>query len=432
MPRKTPLMYHDGDQWRNWECYNTQQSNVAILVGGGPSLNKIDVSKLTGPGKTVFGLNTTYPKVRPDVWVGMDDPKCYDRRIFHEPFPKVMRGNYYNRDCEGVPLLTLPNLYFAGISPCKHKADIFYRIDKDTKTLIWDKNVFVTAMNLILYMGFKKVYLVGVDFSLNEGHYHYSKASLCKELEDWNDNLYQHLYKYTEWLASTGAMCGIDIISLSPNSKINKFLPYCSLEELNSSLKIPKEGGILYHCRDIDPGKIKTVSNVYKKLLQQEHQTSTWGVMAGKMITTLEEFLSRNNALEVLDYGAGSSSFKKALTLPNINVYEYDPGVKGIEHTPDPRDFTVCIDVLEHVEPNLLDNVLEDLARVTKKQGYFTVAMYPAKRHLKDGRNAHLIIKDSIWWMSKLCKYFNIINFSEKDKQLNIEVSSKHPSKNIS
>ena len=111
MSRKTPLMYHDGDQWRNWECYNTQQSNVAILVGGGPSLNKIDVSNLTGPGKTVFGLNTTYPKVRPDIWVGMDDPKCYDRRIFHEPFPKVMRGNYYERDCEGVPLLSLPNLY---------------------------------------------------------------------------------------------------------------------------------------------------------------------------------------------------------------------------------------------------------------------------------------------------------------------------------
>jgi hypothetical protein len=425
MSRKTPLMYHDGDQWRNWECYNTQQSNVAILVGGGPSLNKIDVSNLTGPGKTVFGLNTTYPKVRPDIWVGMDDPKCYDRRIFHEPFPKVMRGNYYERDCEGVPLLSLPNLYFAGVSPCDHKGDIFYRIHKDTKTLIWDKNVFTTAMNLILYMGFKKIYLAGVDFSLDEGHYHHSEAFLPKDLQKWNSSLYEHLYRYTEWLASTGSMCGIDILSLSPGSKINTFLPYHTLEDLNSSLKVPKEGGVLHHCRDIDPEELKTLSPEYKKLLQLEHQTSTWGVMAGKMIGTLESFLQENKATEVLDYGAGSSSFKNSLKDTSIKVYEYDPGIKGIDKSPEPKNYTICIDVLEHIEPDLIDVVLEDLARVTKVKGYFTIAMYPAKRVLKDGRNAHLIIEKTEWWMNKICKYFNISNFSESNKQLDVQVMAK-------
>jgi 2-polyprenyl-3-methyl-5-hydroxy-6-metoxy-1,4-benzoquinol methylase len=147
--------------------------------------------------------------------------------------------------------------------------------------------------------------------------------------------------------------------------------------------------------------------------------------MAGKMIRTLEEFLVKNKATEVLDYGAGSSSFKKSLSLENISVYEYDPGVPEIDKTPEPRDFTVCIDVLEHIEPKLLDSVLKDLARVTKKKGYFTVAMYPAQRILKDGRNAHLIIENSDWWKDKLLKYFNITYLKEHNKQLEIEVECK-------
>ena len=429
MDKRVPLMYHDGTQWRKWECYKEKQLGVAIFVGGGPSLNKIDVSKLTGPGKTVFGVNTTYPTVRPDIWVGMDDPACYDRRLFHEPFPKVMRGNYHGRTCEGVDVKTLNNMFFAGVSKGDHKGDIFDRIGPDTSTLLWQKNVFVTTMNLILYMGFRDIYLAGVDFSLEEGHYHHG-SELPNEYKDWNENLYNHLYNYVDWLASTGGMCGVNIKSISPESKINDLLEYVPLESLNESLKTSlPEAGKLYHCGEIDPGrkakKSSVVSEEYKKLLQHEHSTTQWGIMAGNMIGILEGWLRENNAMEVLDYGAGSSSFKKALTTPDIAVYEYDPGVPGIDHTPEPRDHSICIDVLEHIEPNLIDGVIEDLARVTKVSGYFTIAMYPAKRILKDGRNAHLIIEDMSWWMNKLCKHFNVIRISEKNKQLDVEVEPK-------
>jgi len=40
---------------------------------------------------------------------------------------------------------------------------------------------------------------------------------------------------------------------------------------------------------------------------------------------------------------------------------------------PSPASFVACIDVLEHIEPELLDNVLDDLRRVTAQIGVFTV-----------------------------------------------------------
>ena len=256
---RSPIMYHDGSVWRNWECYNSAKGNIAILVGGGPSLNKIDIDKLSGPGKTVFGLNTTYPHVRPDIWIGMDDPSCYDRKVFYEPFPKIMRGNYYDRFCENTKVTSLPNVLFASVKKTKRKSDLFYSIKEDTDAFIWHENVFATALNILLYMGFKKIYLAGVDFSLDEKSYFHDDIVLDDRKKAWNRNLYDSLYKYTEWLHQTGGMCGIELCSISPDSKINNFMPYISIEALNNSLDLPKDYKLL-HSSELYESKQKVLN----------------------------------------------------------------------------------------------------------------------------------------------------------------------------
>lgn len=71
----------------------------------------------------------------------------------------------------------------------------------------------------------------------------------------------------------------------------------------------------------------------------------------------------------------------------------------------------VCIDVLEHIEPDCLEAVLDDLKRVTASFGIFTVATGPAKKVLADGRNAHLIQQDPEWWMMKIFARFVVKTF---------------------
>ena len=87
----------------------------------------------------------------------------------------------------------------------------------------------------------------------------------------------------------------------------------------------------------------------------------------------------------------------------------YDPAFPGYGAAK-PADLVCCIDVLEHIEPKLLDNVLKELARITKGLGFFTIHMGPAGKVLSDGRNAHLIQKPTSWWLPKLCNYFEINN----------------------
>jgi hypothetical protein len=70
----------------------------------------------------------------------------------------------------------------------------------------------------------------------------------------------------------------------------------------------------------------------------------------------------------------------------------------------------VCIDVLEHVEPELVDDVLLDLQRVMKVGGYISISCSLALSILADGRNAHISIHPPEWWVEKLMKLFDVLH----------------------
>lgn len=112
----------------------------------------------------------------------------------------------------------------------------------------------------------------------------------------------------------------------------------------------------------------------------------------------------------ILDYGCGKQTLAEALPMA---ITGYDPCIPGLEKTPEPHDLVVCTDVMEHIEPDLLDNVLDDLQRVTKKTLYCLVATRPAVKTLADGRNAHLIVEPMEWWLPKFKARFKVVSTSE-------------------
>lgn len=104
--------------------------------------------------------------------------------------------------------------------------------------------------------------------------------------------------------------------------------------------------------------------------------------------------------LAILDYGCGREHLKKALG-PAYKVTGYDPAIDGLDSPPEPHPVVYCGDVLEHIEPEHLDDVLRDLRRCTQQRGLFVVHLGPALKTLDDGRNAHLIQRPKEWWVEK-------------------------------
>ena len=155
-----------------------------------------------------------------------------------------------------------------------------------------------------------------------------------------------------------------------------------------------------------------TYSEDYKKELVNKHKSSAWG--AGHAVSRMDyirHHLEKVNAHTVLDYGCGQGTFKKWMNqnLPTYDVSEYDPGIEGKDNPPNPADYIVCWDVMEHVEPKYVDNVIAHLQALMLKGGYIYICLVPAHGFLSDGRNAHLTIQDAGWWLDKFNKAFSYV-----------------------
>ena len=165
------------------------------------------------------------------------------------------------------------------------------------------------------------------------------------------------------------------------------------------------------------------ISAGYAELNKRLHIDNLgYGVGGGRHSVAVMALAKSIQTQSILDYGCGKGYLAKAIPFP---IWEYDPGVPGKEESPRPADLVVCTDVLEHIEPEYLHNVLSDIARCTKKITYMVISTRLAGKTLADGRNAHLIVKDKDWWKQKLRKYFQIGKVISGQSEIHIVAEPK-------
>ena len=156
---------------------------------------------------------------------------------------------------------------------------------------------------------------------------------------------------------------------------------------------------------------MKTITDEYIKLQQELHQNPNYGVASTYFAPRVSELIKSLNIQSLSDYGAGKKRLEESLiklaSLPKF-YYPYDPAFPEYG-PPEKAELVCCIDVLEHIEPELIDNVINELKSLITNFGFFTIHQGPARRILKDGRNAHLIQKPSSWWLEKLIKHFEVL-----------------------
>lgn len=151
------------------------------------------------------------------------------------------------------------------------------------------------------------------------------------------------------------------------------------------------------------------ISRAYLKEQRRMHQNERYGAASKKFAPQVASLIKARNPKSILDYGAGKCALRDALgkTLTGRRFFEYDPGVKAISASPQRQfDMVCCIDVLEHVEPDCLNDVMADIRRLTKRLAVLTIHTGPAGKTLSDGRNAHLIQEPMSWWQEKLGAHF--------------------------
>ena len=157
------------------------------------------------------------------------------------------------------------------------------------------------------------------------------------------------------------------------------------------------------------------ISEEYRALQQKLHENPKYGVASIKFAPLVADAIQALNVAAVLDYGAGkghlATELRRLVPRP-LAVHQYDPAIPAWAAIPPPTEMVACIDVLEHIEPALIDNVLDDLRRLVLRVGLFTVHTGAAQKVLADGRNAHLIQQPASWWLPKFLERFELVQFS--------------------
>jgi hypothetical protein len=148
------------------------------------------------------------------------------------------------------------------------------------------------------------------------------------------------------------------------------------------------------------------ISSPYLELQRELHsRPEGYGGKGAKWADTVLALVRQFDARSVLDYGCGRGSLARKLAASGISglrVSEYDPAIPGKDHPPLFADLVTCTDVLEHIEPDRLDAVLTHLRQLARKAVFLVIALDPANKTLKDGRNAHLILESPEWWEARL------------------------------
>ncbi len=190
------------EMFRNKTLKNKHKGKRCFIIGNGPSLKNHDLNKLTN--EHVFTVNymmkSDYFKVlNPDYHLFFDpivfglNPKNKDDKEKIDLIDKTLESNPdlnyiipYRRRLNFIKLF--PNHKFTFIynykiyTPLLKKASSLHRITPGFQ------NVIIYAINTALYMGFKEIYLLGVDLTGFLEHYEHNKIN-----DQWG-----HFYSETE------------------------------------------------------------------------------------------------------------------------------------------------------------------------------------------------------------------------------------------
>lgn len=264
------------------------------------------------------------------------------------------------------------------------------------------------AMNLADALGFRKIEYYGFD--------------ACVQISDGRAKPYAYEKKRGEAIIEIKCdRCDARFdTTLIFQKQVNEFIEWRNnLRWLDISII---GGGLIAHYQkhieELETSVIHSplrYTPEYGELQRELHAAGGYGLSGRAYIPTIFHAISqlakRLGSVSVLDYGSAGGETMKAVREhmwlpPCVTEQCYDPFVAEFSAEPHPADFVICTDVMEHVEPDCTKSVLDHLASLTKRIIFFSISLKKAKKILSDGRNAHINLRNTEFWLREIKRRF--------------------------
>lgn len=166
--------------------FSGRKDNAIFFIGGGPSLLNQDLELLNNRHITTFAVNNVAAKtVKPTMWTGCDEPKSFHDIIWDDPtimkfFPMEKSHKHYyvgeDKQNSRSPVRNCPNVYLYSLIGDHWNHETFLDEEKvswgcdagieDSLGNKGHRSVMLPAFYLMVYLGFKRIYLLGCDFNM--------------------------------------------------------------------------------------------------------------------------------------------------------------------------------------------------------------------------------------------------------------------------
>lgn len=226
----------------NAEVMRNQFAGASVfLIGGGPSLAKINLSRLNGRGIMTAAMNQcAATHVHPDFWFSVDLPERFHPAIWCDPgVVKFCRRNLSTHTIRRFKADSwkkteerareFPNTWFydhrTGMQP-----DLFLTEPRPT----WGtcpqtrgheseaRSVLLVSLRLLHWLGFSTIYLLGCDFSAKDGPYAFD-INPKEYRTHGNQQMYTMVDHWLTALRPRFEAAGTRIFNCSPESKLTAF-----------------------------------------------------------------------------------------------------------------------------------------------------------------------------------------------------------------
>lgn len=152
-----------------------------------------------------------------------------------------------------------------------------------------------------------------------------------------------------------------------------------------------------------------SISAAYLEQQKKLHENDNYGVASVQYAPLVSQIVNTLGVQHLLDWGCGKGRLFQNLKADHkMKLQAYDPAVERFSAQPVPAEMVTCIDVLEHIEPDKLDETLDELASLSEVLIFLTVHTGPAVKVLDDGRNAHLTQQPIQWWLPRIWERWDL------------------------
>ena len=213
-----------------------KSSDSVYIICGGPSLTNFDFQRLADRDTIVVNSSLKYVP-NPNWFVTVDYTflrKFGTKQVLKHPVSKIFVADFsypFIKEVNGLVVDTKFDLSYRDIKDFQ----IVKSIKQEGMGLTFSdfrsgKNSGYCALQLAVILGYKKIFLLGLDLNINSiepTHYHggYGEAR-----SSFQDKLVHYFNSFRIGIAELKDKSDVQVFSCSKTSRLNDLIPYCEFE----------------------------------------------------------------------------------------------------------------------------------------------------------------------------------------------------------